>query len=443
LDAEAINSVAGEIPTPFYLYSGDRLAQRIEEVRQALGGDTDIYYSIKANPSLGLCEIIAQQRLGAEVASIGELILAERAGFTPRKVLFAGPGKTNQEMEMAVSMGIGAINVESLGEMERLAGIAKANGKITRIGLRINPVSQVKGAQMRMGGGAQQFGIDEEMLDQALDAAKQYASLQAVGLHVYAGTQMFDVDALLAQCRHVLGLARRIAGSLGRPLEMIDFGGGFGVSYFDPNREFDLDAFGQGYIEVVREYKADPRLAGAQLIFELGRYLVAEAGIYVTRVIDVKVSRGKTFAVTDGGMNHHSAATGNFGQVFRKPYPITVVSKQSGQIMNPVSVVGPCCTPLDIFGHDIHLPEVRPGDLVVVGLSGAYGYSASSLAFLSHPTAAEVLQWQGQNYVLREPGRPGQVLQGQSSLKSSRRAVRQQSITSSKVQSYVLAQKTK
>jgi diaminopimelate decarboxylase len=424
LDSESITGLASEIPTPFYLYDGDRLVRRINDVRQALGSDTDVYYSIKANPSLGLCELIAQQRLGAEVASIGEIILAERAGFTHRRILFAGPGKTDQELEMAVGMGIGAINVESLVEMERLARIAQSSGQVARIGLRINPASQVKGAQMRMGGGAQQFGIDEELLDETLDLAKRHPSLRVIGLHVYAGTQMFDVDALLAQCRHVVDLARRMADRLDVPLEMIDFGGGFGVSYFDPTRQFDLEAFGRGYSEITRECKRDPRLTGAQLIFELGRYLVAEAGVYVTRVIDVKTSRGKTFAVTDGGMNHHIAATGNFGQVFRKPYPITVINKENSDALKPVSVVGPCCTPLDIFGHDIQLPEVRPGDLVVVGLSGAYGYSASSLAFLSHPTAAEVLRWRGQTYVLREPGRPAQVLQGQFSLRSGRRAVR-------------------
>ena len=426
IELEAIHSLALQIPTPFYLYSGDQLVQRIGQVRQALGSETDVYYSVKANPSLGLCELIAQQELGAEVASIGELILAERAGFAPRNVLFAGPGKTDHELELAVSKGIGAINVESLGEMERLKNIAQRNDKVARIGLRMNPASQVKGAQMRMGGGAQQFGIDEEMLDKALDEAKRYPSLQVVGLHVYAGTQMFDVQALLAQCRHVIDLARRMADRLGKPLEMIDFGGGFGISYFDPNREFDLEGFGNGYLQIARECKSDSRLASAQLIFELGRYLVAEAGVYVTRVVDVKVSRGRTFVVTDGGMNHHIAATGNFGQVFRKPYPIMVISKAGSETLKPISIVGPCCTPLDIFGHDIELPETRPGDLVVVLLSGAYGFSASSLAFLSHPTAAEALVWRGQTYVLREPGRPDQVLHGQFILKSSRKAARQE-----------------
>jgi len=412
----SISELARQVSTPCYIYNGDLLVNQIRRVRQALGPETALYYSLKANPSLGLCQIIAREGVGAEVASIGELILARESGFPAGATIFAGPGKTDAELELSAKLGIHAVNVESIGELGRLSGAANRLGTTARVGLRINPVAQVKGAQMRMGGGPHQFGIDEEQLAEVVEKSEVYPSLKVVGLHVYAGTQMFDVAALAAHCQHVVDLALRLADLLGRPLEMIDLGGGFGVPYFENSPEFDLQEFSASYREVVRRCKDDPRLAPAQLIIELGRYLVAEAGVYVTRVVDVKCSRGKTFVVTDGGMNHHIMATGNFGQVFRKPYPVALLNRRDGPGEEPVTIVGPCCTPLDVIAQNVPFPIVQVGDLIGIFYSGAYGYSASSLAFLSHPTPPEVLVWQGNTYLLRAPGLAEQVLEGQQGL---------------------------
>ena len=412
----SVSQLADKFSTPYYVYSGDVIIRQIRRLRQALGPDTDIYYSLKANPSLGISQLIARQGLGAEVASVGELLVAQRAGFPAERIIFAGPGKTKEELELAVRTGIGAVNVESPGELERLAEIAEAARKVVAVGIRVNPSVQVKGAQMRMGGGPQQFGIDEDQVGEIVAQFTAHPYLTIRGPHVYIGTQIFDVDALVAHFHHVVDLSLAMADRQGRPLDMIDFGGGFGVPYFEGTPEFDLQRFGILYQDVVARCKSNPRLDSARLIVELGRYLVAEAGVYVTRVVDVKGSGGKTFVVTDGGMNHHITATGNFGQVFRKPYPVALLSRLGAPDQEAVTLVGPCCTPLDTIARDMPFPHLEVGDLVGIFYSGAYGYSASSLAFLSHPTPAEVLVWQGEAYQLRAPGRPDAVLDGQSGL---------------------------
>ena len=421
----SVGRLAEQMSTPCYVYNGDAIADQIKRVRAALGPETELHYSLRANPSLGLCQLIAEEGAGAEVASIGELTLSQRAGFSSQKTIFAGPGKTDEELELAVMLAILAVNVESPGELERLAEIARRLKKAVQVALRVNPAYPVKGAQVPIGGGPQQFGIDEEILPDVVQQYRDHPYLRLVGLHVYTGTQMFDVEALLDHYQHVMKLGQKMASHLGKPLEVLGFEGGFGVPYFEGSPEFDLQAFAEGCRQLVQCCKADPHLANARLIIELGHYLVAEAGVYVTRVLDVKQSRGKTFVVTDGGMNHHIMATGNLGQVGREPYPIALLQSLNAPAYQDVAIVGPCCTALDTFSQDIPFPQVKVGDFIGIFCSGAYGYSASSLAFLSHPTPAEVLVWQDRAYVLRAPGRCNQVLEGQFGLDLQYRSVPQ------------------
>jgi diaminopimelate decarboxylase len=272
------------------------------------------------------------------------------------------------------------------------------------------------GSQMRMGGTVGQFGLDQADLDEAVQRTLSHPQLILRGIHVYTATQVFEVEPLLEHCRNILEIALDTADKAGQPLEIIDFGGGFGVPYFEKMEEFDLNRFGQGFQQLLKIYRSDPRLEGCRFIFELGRYLVAEAGIYVTQVVDVKQMRGKTFVVTDGGMNHHLTATGNMGQVFRKSYPLLNLSRVGGEPEETVAVAGPCCTPLDMFGTNIPLAEPEVGDLIGVFYSGAYGFSASNLGFLSHPAPAEVLLWRGEARLLRPAGKPEDVLKGQETL---------------------------
>jgi diaminopimelate decarboxylase len=413
-----ISQIARNYGTPFYLYHGEMIVERVRRVKDALG--TEVSYSLKANPSVGVCQLIAREGgAGGEVASSGELVVARAAGFEPEDIVFAGPGKTDDELRMVAHENIFADNVESLNEIDRLARIAREEGRKIGVGLRINPAAQLMGSGMRMGGTVGQFGIDQAELEEAVRKTMSHPELILRGIHVYTATQVFEVEPLLEHCRNILEVALEAADYAGQPLQMIDFGGGFGVPYFEKMVEFDLRSFGEGFRELLDAYRSDPRLGGCRFLFELGRYLVADAGVYVTRVVDVKQMRGKTFAVTDGGMNHHLTATGNMGQVFRKSYPLLNLTRTSGVPEEEgVAVAGPCCTPLDMFGSNIPLAEPEVGDLIGVFYSGAYGFSASNLGFLSHPAPAEVLIWEGGAHLLRAGGKPEDVLEGQKALKS-------------------------
>src|ERR671938_1922181 len=411
-----ISRIAEGYGTPFYLYNGEMIVERVRRVREALG--VEVSYSVKANPNLAVCQLIARERqAGAEVASSGELVVVRAAGFPPEDIVFAGPGKTDDELGRAVEEGIFAVNVESLNEIDRLAAIGKRQGRRIGGGLRLNPATQLMGSQMRMGGTVGQFGIDQSDLADAVRRTLSYPQLVLRGIHVYTATQVFEVEPLLEHCRNILEIGLEAADEAGQPLQMIDFGGGFGVPYFEKMAEFDLERFGEGFQRLLESYRSDPRLESCRFLFELGRYLVADAGLYVTRVVEVKQMRGKTFVVTDGGMNHHLTATGNMGQVFRKTYPLLNLTHMSGVPEEEgVAVAGPCCTPLDLFGSNIPLAQPEVGDLIGVFYSGAYGFSASNLGFLSHPAPAEVLLWQGEARLLRPGGRPEDVLRGQEAL---------------------------
>jgi len=410
----SIATIAAEIGTPFYLYDGGMVASRARNVLGALG--TEVLFSVKANPSLAIAQILRGiPGVGAEAASSGELAVVLAAGFAPSDLLFAGPGKTDAELDRLVAAGILADNVESLSEIDRLAAAAERAGTTAGVGLRLNPAAQLIGAQMRMGGTASQFGIGEEELEAAVDRVLGHASLELRGIHVYTATQVFDPGPLVEHCRNVFDLAVRTAELARRPLGFIDFGGGFGIPYFEGLDDFDLAGFGTGFRELSAEYSGNAGLDGTRLMFELGRYLVADAGLYVTRVVDVKDTRGTTFVVTDGGMNHHLTATGNMGQVFRKAFPLANLSRP-GDPTRTVTVAGPLCTPLDIFGTRIELGEPQVGDLLGVFYSGAYGYSASNLGFLSHATPAEALLLDGRLHVLRHAGAHDGVLTGQNGL---------------------------
>jgi diaminopimelate decarboxylase len=409
-----IDEIAAKVGTPFYLYDGGMVEGRAREVLDALG--TEVLFSVKANPSLAIAQVLRNiTGVGAEVASSGELAVVLAADFPPSDLLFAGPGKTDAELDRLVAAGILADNVESLTEIDRLAAAAQRAGRTAGVGLRLNPSAQLIGAQMRMGGTASQFGIGEEELEAAVERVARHPNLELRGIHVYTATQVFDPAPLVEHCRNVFDLAIRTSELAGGPLGFIDFGGGFGIPYFEGLDDFDLGAFGKAFRELHDTYAGNPRLEGTRLMFELGRYLVADAGVYVTRVVDVKETRGTTFVVTDGGMNHHLTATGNMGQVFRKAFPLANLSR-IGAHAATVTVAGPLCTPLDIFGTKVELAEPRVDDLVGVFYSGAYGYSASNLGFLSHATPAEVLLHEGRLHVLREAGAHDGVLAGQAGL---------------------------
>ncbi|MCE1186975.1 MAG: pyridoxal-dependent decarboxylase, exosortase A system-associated, partial [Rhodocyclales bacterium] len=320
-------------------------------------------------------------------ASAGELQVALDAGADPREISFAGPGKGADELRRAVAAGI-LINIESPREITELARITQETGWPARVAVRVNPDFELKGSGMKMGGGPKQFGIDAEAVPEVL-AAIGAAGLQFEGFHLFAGSQNLTPEAICEAQQKSSALALRLAAHAPSPVRFLNLGGGFGITYFPGETPLDLAPIGANLAALAERARHD--LPEAEIVIELGRYLVGEAGVYVSRVVDRKVSRGQTYLVVDGGLHHHLSASGNFGQVIRKNYPLVIGNRMDQPANESASVVGPLCTPLDLLGERMELSHAEPGDLVVIYQSGAYGFSASPQRFLGHPAPVEVL----------------------------------------------------
>ena len=377
--------------TPFYACSRALLAARVAELRAALPAAVRLHYAMKANPLPALVQFMAGLVDGIDVASAGELKVALDAGADPREISFAGPGQREAELRQAVAARV-LVNVESARELPLLAQAAQDFGLPARMAVRVNPDFELKGSGMKMGGGPKPFGVDAEQVPALLAQIGRLAAqgLAFEGFHLYAGSQNLRAESICEAQTRSYELALRLADAAPGPVHLLNLGGGFGVPYFPGEQRLDLAPIGRNLAALVE--RARTELPQAGLVIELGRYLVGEAGIYVTRVVDRKLSRGQVFLVTDGGLNHHLSASGNFGQVLRKNHPVTI-----GNRLGPdgprelASVVGPLCTPLDLLADRMDLPQAEIGDLVVVFQSGAYGASASPQAFLGHPACVEVL----------------------------------------------------
>jgi diaminopimelate decarboxylase len=361
-------------------------------------------YSVKANPNPAILQRFLAWGCALEIASAGEYYCALRAGCPPCRILFAGPGKTEAELELALKEEMGELHAESRLEIERIVAIARRLGIRAPVAVRVNPGAEAQGGAMRMGGKPAAFGIDEEALEPALGLLLSSPSIEFRGVHLFAGTQILDHTVLIRQYRAGVDIAERIAQRAGRPLATVDFGGGLGIPYFDGETELDMCGLREGLATLMADVRSRPTFTGTRFVVEPGRYLVGEAGIYVARVIDVKVSRGKTFVVLDGGMNHHLAASGNLGQVLRRNFPIGLVNRLDAPGAEPVDVVGPLCTPLDTLARDARLPRPEVGDLVGIFQSGAYARAASPLGFLSHPFPPEILVEAGMPRLIRRRG---------------------------------------
>ena len=373
--------------TPFYAYERALLQARVSALRAALPAQVKLHYAMKANPMAALVGWMVGQVDGIDVASGGELKVALDAGAHPHEISFAGPGKRDSELRQAVAARV-LINVESFREVTQLALISRELGWPARVAVRVNPDFELKGAGMKMGGGPKQFGVDVEQMPALLKAIGA-AGLAFEGFHLYAGSQNLRADAICEAQTKSYELALQLASYAPSPVRFLNLGGGFGIPYFPGEQALDLAPIGQNLAQLVT--RARRELPGAELVVELGRYLVGEAGVYVARILDRKLSRGQVFLVVDGGMHHHLAASGNLGQVIRKNYPVVIGNKMKVHDTEVATVVGPLCTPLDLLADRMTLAVAQPGDLVVVFQSGAYGASASPQGFLGHPTCVEVL----------------------------------------------------
>jgi len=373
--------------TPFYAYDRRLLDARAAELRAVLPPEVDLHYAMKANPMPALVCHMASLVDGIDVASSAELKVALDAGMNPQNISFAGPGKQRDELRQSVAAGV-LLNVESFREVRELGTISHQLGVPARVAVRVNPNFELKSSGMKMGGGPKQFGVDAEAVPELLAEIRRL-DLAFEGFHIYSGSQNLKSEAICEAQQKSVQLALELAALAHAPTKVLNIGGGFGIPYFPGDQRLDLTPVGANLRELVRRVALE--LPTATLVIELGRYLVGEAGIYVCRIIDRKVSRGEIFLVVDGGLHHHLAASGNFGQVIRKNYPVTIGNKMGVASQEVASVVGPLCTPLDILADKMLLSEAEPGDLVVVYQSGAYGSTASPQQFLSHGTAKEVL----------------------------------------------------
>jgi diaminopimelate decarboxylase len=383
-----ISTLAARVgQTPFYAYDRSALGARVAQLRAALPKAVKLHYAMKANPMPAVVQFMATLVDGIDVASAGELKVALDAGADPAEVSFAGPGKRDAELRQAVASRV-LVNVESARELPVLAQASQDLGLPARVAVRVNPDFELKGSGMKMGGGPKQFGVDADAVPALLERIGELG-LAFEGFHLFAGSQNLKAESICEAQQKSYGLALRLAGHAPSPVRFLNLGGGFGVPYFPGETRLDLVPIGANLQALLERARSE--LPEASFVVELGRYLVGEAGVYVTRVVDRKASRGQVFLVCDGGLNHHLAASGNFGQVVRKNYPVTVGNRADRAPREVASAVGPLCTPLDLLADRMELPVAEVGDLVVVFQSGAYGASASPQAFLGHPAVTEVL----------------------------------------------------
>lgn len=388
VDGHTLAEIARELgQTPFYVYDKSLVNHRISKLRALLPKEIQLHYAIKANPMQELIDYMAGLVDGFDVASVGELQRALAGSMPAARISFAGPGKGFEELETAINVGV-LINVESRHELDTIAQLCEQHGKTAKIALRVNPDFELKGSGLRMGGGAKQFGIDAEQIPGVLQHMRELG-LALQGFHIFSGSQSLNAQAVIDAQEQTFALAERLARHWPEPIRVLNIGGGFGIPYFPGDPVLNIDQIGEYLHRKMQTVIAT--FPEADIVLELGRYLVGEAGLYVCRVLDKKISRGKTFLITDGGLHQHLAASGNLGQVIRKNYPVAIGNKMGLNNTETVNVVGRLCMPLDILAEKVDLPETEIGDLVVIYQSGAYGLSASPGGFLTHPAALEIL----------------------------------------------------
>lgn len=381
---------AAHVNTPFYLYDLEVINEKIEAVRQAFGRSLELFYAIKANPNSELLKAMRDKIDGVDIASGGELEISLNTGYEANKISFAGPGKTRKELLRSLEIGIGFISVESIRELLELEELVRMGAPKASILIRVNPLLYIKDFAIKMGGKPSQFGIDEEELSHALQIVKRNPeAFTFKGIHIYSGTQCFSEEQLARNLANTLEIAERVTKISDMECYVINIGGGFGVSYYDHyqglNLEMISDLFNAEFTRYQQRTGTNPRI-----ILELGRYLVAEAGIYVTRVVSEKQSRGELFYVLDGGMNHHLSASGNLGATIRKNFLVRNLSHPDNPKVT-CNLVGPLCTPMDLMGKAVSVEAPAIGDLIGFLVSGSYGYTASPLLFLGHKLPVELV----------------------------------------------------
>lgn len=384
--------------TPCFVYFTAPIEARIAALNQAFGGRFDLSFAVKANPNPAMLTWLEPRIPLLDISSIGEMRLALRSGWDAARLSFTGPAKRDAELAEAIAMGVGELVIESPREAIAANAIARGMGRRQDVLIRITPDAVPRGFGDQMAGRPSPFGIDVEQTAEVMPAILALPHLRVRGFHIYSGTQCLRADAVVENYRNFISLFAHLSEAHGLAPDKLVFGSGLGIPYHDGDAPIDLDAVAAGIVPALDRLRADPRFAGAQLVLELGRYLVGEAGYFVTRVVSTKQSRGHRIALCDGGMNNHLPASGLFGMVIRRAYKMHKVG--GGGELETVDVTGPLCTSIDRLAGGIELPHLEPGDLIAVHNSGAYGLSASPMHFISHQPPTEVMIDKGEMRVI-------------------------------------------
>ena len=379
--------------TPAYVYELDEVRASYRALRAALPEPSSLHYSLKANPHPEILRTLVASGAHAEVCSPGELAAALDAGWAPEKVLYSGPGKRVADLEAAITAGVRDFSVDSPHALDQLDEAAGRLGVTAGCLLRVNDDLPVLGQALVMTGVASPFGADVGWIEAepASFASRKHA--EVVGLHLYMGSNVDGTTALLAQFRQTLETAARLRRVFGEPFRVLNLGGGFGAPFARAGRLPSLASLHGPLTALLDSLAAGWRDAAPAITFESGRHLTATCGTLYTRVLDVKRSHGKRIVILESGVNHLGGMSGlrRLPPVFPEiSVPGQAAGSPSGEV-TPAVLTGPLCTPLDVWARGVELPEVAPGDVLMVGNVGAYGLQASLVAFLGHPLPLEVV----------------------------------------------------
>ncbi|MBA4147307.1 MAG: type III PLP-dependent enzyme [Verrucomicrobia bacterium] len=385
--------IAKDFGTPCYVYDIDKLKSRATDTRAAFASHFKLSYAVKANPNLSLLVQMKNSVDMLDISSGGELKRTMATQWDPEKISFTGPAKTDTELYESVEARIGEIILESVNEAERLSAIAARAGVVQPVLLRISPIRIPAGFGSTMAGRPTPFGIDEEVAESALDQIRGMKSLRVKGFHIYAGTQCLKADSIVENLESCMRLFRKLCEKADFVPEKLIFGSGLGIPYHLGDEPLDINAIGNAINPQLKAFRESGRFANTDLVLELGRYLIGEAGYYLMRVLNIKKSRGATLCICDGGMHHHLAASGHLGSVIPRNYQMfkTGADTDSDANLQPYELCGPLCTSIDRIGRAVKLPNLCVGDVIAIKSSGAYGITASPMHFISHAPPKEIM----------------------------------------------------
>ncbi|MEK7571102.1 MAG: diaminopimelate decarboxylase [Patescibacteria group bacterium] len=406
----SLEEIVAKVPPPFYVYDAATIKRQYEGLRDALAPyGISIYYAVKPNTALAIVDGLYKLGAGLDVASLGELLVAQKIGADPKKVSFAGPVKTDEALAFAISYGIDVINVEGEEEIERINTIAKAKGVRQRIALRINIEQPTEhAAHQIMAGGVSKFGIDEAIVTKDfIQRVQQLPHSELVGMHVYAAN-MLNTETFLTNVTNICRVAQKLNKYF--PIRSIDFGGGLGIPYAESEQPLQLATISKKLGDVLAAFPflQENKVA---LSVEPGRYIVGQSGIYIARVDSVKESYGKKIVLVDGGV-HHLLRPSLVDTASTHPaYNLSRLDSEEGETMD---IGGSLCSPIDFLRKDVSLPkDTKRGDLIGVFVAGAYGWSEAMPYFMSMHTASEVLVNNGKFFVIRKSEHPKTFLKKQ------------------------------